>query len=241
MVQSARISKPVTTSRTIDATTSATTSAPRTPLLSADRPCAMAQIAAVAVRARPQHRGEPEDEHGHDGEDGGEGEHAEVDRWRRRCRQRRGHEPVEQRHHGNREQDSEAAADGTEQRALGCELSNQPLAPGAERGPHGELLASPERARQQQADEIGADDEHHADGGATERQSPSSAIRPTALRGAGSTVAPVFSFSFGYWRMNRFGDHGQFRRGPRRRVAPGRQSRRSRAGRCCSGRRTPGR
>ena len=148
----------------------------------------MAQIAAVAVRARPQHRGEPEEEHGQYGEDESEGEHAEVDGWRCRCRQGRGHEPVQQRNHGNREQDSEAAADGTEQRALGCELSNQPLAPGAERRPDGELLAPPERARQQQADEIGADDEHHTDGGATERQYHRSRSARRALRGADSPL-----------------------------------------------------
>ena len=77
-----------------------------------------------------------------------------------------GDQADQERQCGKGQQDAGDAAADRQQQALGEQLADQALAPGAHGGAHGEFLAAREGARQQQVGQVGAADQEHAEGGA---------------------------------------------------------------------------
>jgi hypothetical protein len=89
----------------------------------------------------------------------GDGDRAAVEREVGVRGQRRGREAAQQPQPRHGERHADHAAGERQHGTLGQELAHEAAAPGAERGPHRELLAARDGARQERAGEVGARDE----------------------------------------------------------------------------------
>ena len=130
---------------------------------------AIARYAQRGHDAEPQARGE--------GGDRGEDQNTQIDGRGLGHGERRRHEAREQGHGDDGDRDAEQATDKREHEALGQQLAHEPLAPRAERGPHRQLLAPLEDAREEQAREVRAGDEQHTERGAGEPHEHQAVLR----------------------------------------------------------------
>jgi hypothetical protein len=88
-----------------------------------------------------------------------------------------------------------SARRAAQQQALRQQLAREALAPGAERRAHRELLPPLERAREEQAREVRAGDQQHAERRAQEREQQQPRLPRQLVAQATTTAPPTFLFS----------------------------------------------